>query len=648
MTVQKVTVTPLADITSLMDGTEASWLWEVETAYVDGISTAFTWTDGVLDIPGYTSGVVLVEFTLYLIYNSTSRYFPKDPTDSGSDQVFWESRLTSFISYSTSIKSFETGLTEISIGSIGIRLDDDWLPLIQQTLIIPNRVVRIYQDDVIAFKGINTRLSVNDATITIAIQKRQTILDSECTWGDSPHLNRIDRSSNTSFYNGANIPEQYQNYAIPMVFGSTTPFDLTDNSEIEIGNPVVIFITPPSTKAPAHMADTGKIMLRVIPTSATTGILGRMPAYQTFTSTPINEALTGAGHFWERYEQASNSVVLNQMISGSICVLERTGGTTPLINTARLYNKKVVAPSRGYFYLGIEDATAGAGNYDVIKDANENAHFFCSSMPDVNWTGPTILTATPSLTDGGHRWLTISVTRIDLRTCDSWVVLDGITGAKSGPEVIQFALETHGYTVDAASFSDMTTEFPDEIVMQAGWNTTVPTLGNFLAEINRSLLTVVVFPAGNDEPELMKIDPSAASTQTIDETQIADLSWGSEYRDQAKNVIFSPAYFRSDVAKNTLTFNLDAPRAVLWGSEKTLTIAHVLSEVTTSRFDEIVDFYGSPVTVVKFILYDDDVILDISDIVTIDHTEFQKKIIITNIEQLPIGRAVQGRYLYVN
>jgi hypothetical protein len=207
-----------------MDGTEAPWLWEVETVYVGGVSTAFTWDDGLLDIPTYTTGVVLVEFTLYLIYNSTSRYFPKDPTDPGSDPVFWESRLTSFISYSTSIKSFETGLTEISIGSIGIRLDDEWMPLVQQTLILPNRTVRIYQDDVISFKGITTRLSVNDSAISITIQKRQTILDSECNWGDPAHLNRIDRSSNTSFYNGANIPEQYQNFAIPMVLGFRSLF----------------------------------------------------------------------------------------------------------------------------------------------------------------------------------------------------------------------------------------------------------------------------------------------------------------------------------------------------------------------------------------------------------------------------------------
>lgn len=650
MTVQKVTVTPLADITSLMDGTEALWQWDVETAYVDGISTAFTWTDGTLDIPTYTTGVVLVEFTLYLIYNSTSRYFPKDPTDSGSDPVFWESRLASFISYSTSIKSFETGLTEISIGTIGITLDDDWLPLIQQTLIIPNRTVRIYQDDVISFKGITTRLSINDATISISIQKRQTILDSELHWGDPSYLNRIDRSSTNSFYTGSSIPEQYQNFSVPMVFGSTTPHEVSDNSEVELGVPIAFFLVTPSSKRASHMTDTGKIMLRVIPTSATTGIIGRMPGYQTFTSTPINQALTGTAHIFQRYEEGNNSVILNEMIPGSICTLERTAGASPMINIARYFRRAV---SDGYFYLGIEDPPSSGpivnyGDYDVIKDCNENAHFFCSQLPSISWTGPAILTSTPTLTPAGHHWITVSVTGIDLRTCDSWVVLDGISGARSGPEVIQFALENHGYTVDSASFSDMATEFPDEVVMQAGWNTNVPTLGNFLAEINRSLLTVIVFPAGNDEPELMKIDPTAASTQTIHESQISGLGWSSEYRDQAKNVIFQPGYYRSDAAKNSLTFNIDAPRADIWGSEKTLTINHVLSEISTDRFEEITDFYGSPVTVVRFTLLDEEVVLDISDIVTIDHTEFQNKIIITFIEQMPIGRQIQGRYLYVN
>lgn len=228
MQVQKVTLSPLADITSLMTGTEALWPWEVTEVYVNGAVTPFTWDEAtsVLDIPSYGSGIVLVEFRLYLIFNAPSQYLPSDPTNPASPLVFWENRLTSFISYSTSIRSFETGLTEITIGSFGIRIDDDWLPLIQNILIFSNRTVRIYLDDVIKFKGITTRSAVSNFTLTVTIQKRQTILDSECSWGDPDYLNRINRSSTNAYYTGSNIPKEFENVAIPMLFGSTTPYQL--------------------------------------------------------------------------------------------------------------------------------------------------------------------------------------------------------------------------------------------------------------------------------------------------------------------------------------------------------------------------------------------------------------------------------------
>jgi hypothetical protein len=51
---------------------------------------------------------------------------------------------------------------------------------------------------------------------------------------------------------------------------------------------------------------------------------------------------------------------------------------------------------------------------------------------------------------------------------------------------------------------------------------------------------------------------------------------------------------------------------------------------------------------VKFTLLDDEVSLELADMIQIDHPEFKKKMIVTTIEQLPIGRSIQGRYLYVN
>lgn len=643
--VQKVTIAPLADITSTISGTSAEWPWEVTTVYVNGVSTAFTWNEetSVLDIPSYTSGIVLVEFNLYLIFNAPSQYLPKDPTDINSDLVFWENRLTGFIAYSTSIRAFETGLTDISIGSIGIRIDDDWLPLIQNILIFTNRVVRIYLDDVIKFKGITTRSSVSNFSLTISIQKRQTILDSECTWGDPDYLNRIDRGSSNAYYTGGNVPKEFDNYAIPMLFGFTTPYGLSDTEEIDLGTPTAFFLVPPSTKSRARSISTNAFIVKVIPTGTSTGILGRMPSYQTLpASSPINEALAGQAHIFGRYEQASNAVTFNNMILGENCVLERTGGS-PLIMAGRIFGRTA---TRSKFFLGYDDTTAG-GNFDNLQNADRYRHFFTTEIPRETWVTPAILSST--LTPAGHRWLTISgVTGVDLTTTDMYVIINNISGARSGPDVLEWALEAHGYTVDAASFAAMTSFYPDRVCMQVGQGTNMPTLGTFISEINRTLLTILVFPASNDEPYLVRIDPTAAASQTLTEDQLSGLSWGSEYRDQTKNVIFSPQYFRSDDALADLTFNIPSPRANLWGSEKTLTISHVLAEISTSRFDEMADFYGSPATVIKFTLLDDQVQLELADMIQINHPEFQKKIIITAIEQLPIGRSVQGRYLYVN
>ena len=643
--VQKVTLAPLADITSIMIGTTATWQWEVTSVYINGAPSIFTWDEEtkILDIPPYTAGIVLIEFNLYLIFNAPSQYLPKDPTNPLSDLVFWENRLTGFISYSTSIKSFETGLTEISIGSISIRIDDDWLPLIQQVLIFTNRIVRIYLDDVIKFKGITTRSAVSNFTLTISIQKRQTILDSECSWGDPAYLNRIDRSSSNAYYTGSNVPKEFENYAIPMLFGFTTPYGLSQTEEIDLGTPTAFFLIPPSTKSRSRTVSTNQFIVKVIPTSASTGILGRMPSYQTLpASSPINEALAGQAHVFGRYEQASNAVTFNNMILGEICVLDRTAA--PLIMAGRLFGRSA---TRSKFFLGYDDPPGG-GNFDTILNCDRYRHFFSTEIPRETWVTPAILSST--LTPAGHRFLTISgVSGVDLTQTDMYVVINNISGALSGPEVMQWALEAHGYTVDTASFANMASFYPDRVCMQIGQGTNMPTFGNFLAEINRTILTVLVFPASNDEPYLVRIDPDAAASQTISEYQIDGLTWGSEYRDQTKNVIFSPQYFRSDEALADLTLNLPSPNAALWGSEKTLNISHVLAEISTAdRFEEMADFYGSPLTSVKFTLLDDTVSLELADMIQIDHPEFQKKIIVTAIEQLPIGRAIQGRYLYVN
>jgi len=641
---QKVTVTPLSDITSIMVGTEANWFWEVETVYVDGVSTAFTWAEGVVDIPSYVSGTVLVEYTLYLLYDLPSQYFPKDPTDLGSDPVYWENRISNFISYATSIKSFETGLTEISVGNVAIQIDDDWLGLIQQVTIFSNRTVRIYRDNVISFKGISTRSSISNFVMTINVQKRITILDSECNWGDPAWLNRIDRTSNTAFYNGANVPDQYEGIAIPMLFGEQTPYELNRNGEVDLGdsNPG-LFAAPISNKRPEVSLNVSRFCVRVIPTSTTSGILGRMPVYQTISSTPISVTMTGRGApTFIKAAQANNAVITTKMIPGSVAIMERLAPGA--ISPCRYYN---YSSTTGQFLLGVDDSTATFALYDTLQSCNEKVHAFPSQIPTASWTTPAVLSAT--LTPGGHRWLTVSgLTGIDLYATDLYMVLTEVSGSITAVETMQFALQSHGFTVDTASFTALATDLPYNALMQCGFGSTVPTLGQFIAEINRSLMTALVFPADNDVPYLVKIDPTEIPSQTIDESQINGLNWTNEYRDQAKNVIFRPAYMRNDQAKNDLYANITASRATLFGSQKTTEINHVLSSLPSTRFDEITEIYGSPETTIKFGLLDDDVEVELADVIQIDHSEFKNQILITNIEILPIGRSIQGRYLYVN
>lgn len=640
---QKVTVTPLSDITNIIVGTAANWFWEVETVYVEGVSTAFSWSEGVVSIPSYTAGTVLVEFTLYLLYDAPSQYLPSDPTDSLSDPVYWENRLSSFISFGTSIRSFETGLTDISVGNVSIQIDDDWLGLIQQVTILSNRTVRIYRDDVIAFKGISTRSSISNFVMTINVQKRITILDSECTWGDPAYLNRVDRSQNTAYYNGANIPDQYEGIAIPMLFGSETPYELNRNGEVDLGDANPGLLVPTSNKRPEISLSTSTFCVRVIPTSSSSGILGRMPSYQTISTTPINVTMTGRGApTFIKGAQANNAVITGSMIPGSVAIMERLapGAVSP----CRYYNYSGIS---GSFLLGITDPSSTFALYDTLQSCNENIHCFPSQIPTANWLGAAVLSAT--LTPGGHRWLTVSgLTGIDLNATNLHMVLTEVNGALTAVEVMQFALESHGFTVDSSSFTTLAADLPYDACMQAGFGSSVPTLAQFISEINRSLMTALVFPADNDVPYLVKIDPTELPSQTIDESQISNLTWTNEYRDQAKNVIFKPAYMRNDQAKDDLYANITASRATLFGSEKTTEIMHVLSSLPSTRFEEITEIYGSPTTQCKFGLLDDDVEVELADVIEIDHTEFKNPILITNIEQLPIGRSIQGRYLYVN
>lgn len=642
---QQVTLAPLADITSLISGTTASWSFEVTAVYVNGVSTSFSWSNGTVSIPSYTVGTVLVEFPLYLLFDAPSQYLPSDPTDSGSDPVFWENRLRNFINFSTSIKSFESGLTEINVGSVQIQLDDDWIQLAQQQLIMPNRVIRIYRNDQLVFKGVATKHTISNYVMNINIQKRITIFDSECHFGDPAYLNRIDRSTNTAYYNGANIPEQYEGAAIPMLFGPEFPYDQSDYSEIDVGptNPAV-YATGGESKFPQKNISTNGFIVRVIPTSTTTGIIGRMPVFQSLVSSPATQSLGVAFQRpYNRSQQVINATVYSNAIHGEIFIIQRSADSKT--NIGRLWSKQTSPNSN--LHLGIEDSSYST--YDNILSYSTTEHWFSTNVPSATWTLPAV--SSGSFTPGGNRWLTANFTGIDLYTNECFVVFTGITGAEDNFDLMQWILEQHGFTVDPTSFSNLSAEFNVTTIQQVGLGNDMPTLGNLIAEMNQSLMTILVFPADNDEPFIKKIDPTASPILTLDDTQIANLSVSSEYRNQAQNVQFRPKYARSDVYKYSLYRNLQAPNKDLFASQKTFEVSHVLSSLpssVTDRWEEVTEIYGAPVTPVTFDLFDDDVEIELGDMVYIDHDLFKNKILILSIDNKQQGRTVQGRYFYVN
>lgn len=642
---QQVTLAPLADITSLIGGTTATWSFEVTAVYVNGVSTSFSWSNGTVSIPSYTVGTVLVEFPLYLLFGAPSQDLPSDPTDPLSDPVFWENRLRNFINFSTSIKSFESGLTEINVGSIAIQLDDDWIQLAQQQLIMPNTIIRIYRDNQLVFKGIATKHTISNYVMNINIQKRITIFDSECHFGDPAHLNRIDRSTNTAYYNGANVPEQFEGVAIPMLFGPEFPYDQTEYSEIDIGptNPAV-FPTGGETKFPQKNVNTSGFIVRVIPTSATTGIIGRMPVFQSLVSSPATQSLgVGLQRPYNRSQQSNNATVFSNAIQGEMLIIERNSDSK--INIGRLYTKLTSPVS--HLFLGIEDASFST--YDNILSYSTTEHWFATNVPAASWTLPAV--SSGSFTPGGNRWITANFTGVDLRVNEVYVVFTGITGAEDNFELMQWILEQHGFTVDATSFSSLSAEFNVTTIQQVGMGSEMPTLGNLIAEMNQSLMTILVFPADNDEPFIKKIDPTESPILTLDDTQIANVNVSSEYRNQAANVQFRSKYARSDVYKYSLYRNNEAPNKDLFASQKTFEVSHVLSSLpssVTGRWEEMTEIYGAPQTTVGFDLFDDDVEIELGDMVYVDHDLFKNKIMILSIDNKQQGRTIQGRYFYVN
>jgi hypothetical protein len=637
--VAKVIVRAVANVTSLMSGTTCFWQHEVTDVWVSGASNAFTWSDdGTLTVTGYTTGTVLARFNLYLIYNNTSGYFPKDPENPASDTVFWDERLVSFPSIGNSIEKFETGLNRIKIGNISIRLDDEWNDLIVNSISYANQANSIYIDDVLSGQVVTSSSSMSNFTVRLNAQVLDDVLRAECNFGDPDYLNKIDITSSNAYYTGSNVPAEFQGYVIPMICGTETPYNYTLESSEDGGDSVTIPILPTARQLPAYLPDSGSVILRLIPISATEAIACRCPSWLTPISTPDSgNALFPSARERELSQFVSNSAV-GTMIPGECCILEQSSDYG-----ARLLNRG--SGSNGTFILS--DANTGTTSFTDIKFTNDNMHLLSKTTPGDTYTQPTLSITT--LASGNKLIKVTNINGFDLTNDAVYVVFQGITGARSAPRVIEWILDSHGIGTDS-TFTTVGTNLPDEVINQIGSSTNMPTVESAIGEINRSILTAVIQPADGGDFSIVEIDPSATSSQTIENEDVKSVRVRDEYRDIAKTVIFEPKYAISpntwsDLYQEITNLNVES----FYGSTKTKTVTHVLNDIpSNSRFNEIAAFWGNPNTEISFQLLDDTIDISVGDYVSLNTDSFVGKIIITSITTLEVGKNIKGRYLYDN
>lgn len=636
--IAKVIVPAVADVTSLMSGITAAWQWEVTDVWVTGATNAFTWTAGVLSVTGYTSGTVLARFNLYLKFGESSGYDPIDPEDTGTAHVYWDERLTGFPTISNSIEKFETGLNKINVGGISFDVDDDWISLLAVPVVFANQDISVYIDDVLEAVLTGASSSVSNFKISINSQIMNTVLREECNFGDPGYLNRIDLTSSNAYYTGSNVPTEFGNYVIPVITGTQSPYNYTVETPEDVGDLVAAPLVPPSRNIASYLPDSGAVMCRLIPISTSSAIVCRIPSYMTVSSTAASSASLGSAQHIRQLEHNFTDAIITSMIPSQICTLEANS----VDYGARLLNK--FSSTGAYFFIETEDTSAIAAS--DLKQSNTTMHLLTKGVPLNTYVNPTLVSTALS---SGNKLITLTgITGIDLANTPVYCVFSSTSGARSAPKTIEWLLDIHGLTTDA-TFDTLSTAYPDEVIQQIGYGTNMPKVEDAIAEINRTILTAVVEKADGTGFKIIDVDPTTASSQTIEDAQLSGISVRNEYRDIAETIIFDPKYAISpdtwsDLQVNVTNLNVSA----FYGSTRTKTIRHLLDAINLTRFQEIAYFWGSPNTEFSANLLDDSVSFDIGDYITIDSLEFNGKIIITSKSIRQTGSVIKGRLLYDN
>jgi len=631
--VYKIITKGIVDLTSSMSGITASWQYEVDKVWIDGVDTAFTWSSGAVSIPTYTTGTVKARFILYMIDGTASKHAPKDPENALSDEVFYDERLARFPSIGSSIGAFETGRITYKISNIVITALGTWQDLLENSIDFIGTDIIIYENDVKIFQAICNGHTIERGRITVVIKNITSALNSKCTFGDPDYLNKIDPNHSSSFYNGAAIDQKYHGYTIPFVIGDRMAYEDDQNQTVATGTYNYAGVPPlvPFQGGNVSSFGVGKgFICKVIPTSTSTGIVCRIPAGQALATNVVTTAETGA-----QFSEYDASLFGARSITPQAFVRIRTTGLVYL--SGRTYNS-----SGGSVIMSYDVSGGGAGvNFDQYT-YDETLHICGNYMPPTNWN-PANVTLSYQNTPGGHRLVTINVGAAML-TSDTYVVCTSLTGSMTFANSLKYILESHDLTCDASSFSSIASSYPYEICAQIGNNKDMPTLNEVIGNFNKSLLTYNRIPLDNSTIYMGDVDLNPSPTITLTDSELTNVNVRYSGNNLYAYTDFEPIYakgsgYRSDVFER----KTDNSVTEIYGIDSAITHPHVLTEKPSTRWDEIAEFNSKPECLISFILLDDSISVELGDYVTISHEDFDGDIIVTSINLKRLGKAISGR-----
>lgn len=634
-TILKYILDGTKDITDDISGTSLAFNHEVIDVFIDGVSTAFTWSNNVLTVPSYTSGNLIAKFRLYLIYGQLSEYGPQDPENPASDIVFWEERISRFPQMSGSIKDFMSGTISYKLSSISFNCLSGWDDLLIKTVFVSTQITA-YLNDVLLFSGTTTSSSTARGLVAINIKNLTTSLDIECNWGDPTYLNRIEPGHNSAFYNAANIPERYYGKVIPFVIGDRSAYEDVQGQSLDAGDFVwggFALVPQNTTFIDRNITSQGNYFcIEIIPTGSTTGILCRLPSVQTLQSSITTGGGVGlAGKpVWSKIVSGAPSTVLPQQLlwlDGTTPQAAVANGETTLPRTVRLTQPVVYAD------------TFTQTQYDT------KLHLISKFAADYTYRPANVSLGTQT-TPGGHKFMTITAPGCDFKLGEHFLVCSDIAGSMTLPKVVEFVLSSHSIPVDSASFTAMASTYTQKTCIQIGQGTKVPTVNQVVGELNQGIMAYCQMPLDGSSISMNAVDFTPTPSIYLTSNEIKDIRVMTTQTGISKTVNFEPRYARGTIYRDSVYESLSNPTSEsIYDSEASTEIKHCLTSKASSRWQEIADFLGKPSTVVTFMMLDSSISIELGDYVSITHEDFEGIIFVTGVDILNMGYGIKGRFI---